>query len=286
LGGGIYSATWAPTNANPATVTIQALQAPLTQATVTVPGTVAADQAPAPALPSGSVVNGASFATNAAVTPGGIVSVFGSNLANSNGNSNSGFPLPVTLGGIKLSMGGIDMPLFYSGTGQVNAQVPAELPANSQTAIVARAISGTTETDSVPTNVTLGPAEPGIFIAAEAGALNQGAILNPAGQVVDATNPSSIGGVIVIFCTGLGATTPSVATGQAAPSSSAVNVPVTVTIGGVAATNVSYAGLAPGFVGLYQINVVVPAGVTVGPTVPVVLTQNGVASNTATIALH
>ncbi len=291
LGGGIYSATWNPRSANPAKVTIQALQAPLTPAIVTVNGGVAANATPPPAVSSGGVVNGASFAPNADVTPGSIVSAFGSNLGPLNGSPNSGFPLPLTLGGIKLSMGGIDMPLFYSGTGQVNAQVPAELSPNGITSVVARAISGSTESDAVPVNVTLGPAHPGIFITAETNAPNQGAILNPANQLVDAANPSAVGGVIVIYCTGLGATTPAVATGQAAPGTTAgsspalVTLPVTVTVGGVNAV-VSFAGLSPGFVGLYQVNATIPAGVTTGPAVPVVLTQNGVASNAASIALH
>ena len=57
------------------------------------------------------------------------------------------------------------------------------------------------------------------------------------------------------------------------------------TIGGIAAT-VQFAGLSPGYVGLYQVNVVVPKGVTVGPAVPVVITQNGISSNMATIAIH
>src|SRR5579871_2443957 len=287
VGGGIYSATWNPATANPASVTIQAMQAPLAPAKTTVPGTVAANTAPPPAVAFGGVVNGASFAPNADVAPGSIVSVFGVNLASSNGNQNSGFPLPVTLGGIKLSMGGIDMPLFFSATGQVNAQVPAELTPSAQTAVVARAVNtGSDETDSVPVPVTLGPAHPGIFIASETGASNQGAILNPNNTVTDSTNPTSVGQVIVIFCTGLGATTPAVATGAAAPASTAVTTPVTVTIGGVTATNVPYAGLAPGFVGLYQVNAVVPAGTPSGGSVSVVLTQNGIASNTATIAVH
>ena len=95
-----------------------------------------------------------------------------------------------------------------------------------------------------------------------------------------------VGSVIVIYCTGLGATTPFVGTGTAAPASTTLNVPVSLTIGGVSAPSIAYAGLSPGFVGLYQINVTIPAGVTVGPAVPVVMTQNGVASNMATIAMH
>jgi uncharacterized protein (TIGR03437 family) len=77
-----------------------------------------------------------------------------------------------------------------------------------------------------------------------------------------------------------------VTTGQPSPpGQTIVTIPATVTIGGVNAT-VQFAGLSAGFVGLYQVNAVVPAGLTVGPAVPVVISQNGVASNTATIAIH
>jgi uncharacterized protein (TIGR03437 family) len=90
-----------------------------------------------------------------------------------------------------------------------------------------------------------------------------------------------------MYCTGLGATTPPVATG--APSTQAtVTTPVTVTIGTVLLTTagqIPYAGLTPGSVGLYQINFVVPPGVTPGSAVPVKITQNGVDSNIATIAV-
>ena len=64
-----------------------------------------------------------------------------------------------------------------------------------------------------------------------------------------------------------------------------MTTPVTATIGGVNAS-VSFAGLAPGFVGLYQVNAVVPEGVVAGPAVPVVITQDGIASNTVTIAVE
>jgi uncharacterized protein (TIGR03437 family) len=60
---------------------------------------------------------------------------------------------------------------------------------------------------------------------------------------------------------------------------------VTATIGGINAP-VHFAGLAPGFVGLYQVNVQAPAGVTAGSAVPLVLTQAGVSSNTVTLAIR
>ena len=98
------------------------------------------------------------------------------------------------------------------------------------------------------------------------------------------TRPAESGEFISIFCTGLGATSPTVEAGEAG-AAEAVTTPVTATIGGVDAS-VSFAGLAPLFVGLYQVNVVVPGGVETGPAVPLVITQDGIASNTVTIAVE
>jgi uncharacterized protein (TIGR03437 family) len=230
-------------------------------------------------------VNGASFGQNGQVSPGEIISVFGSMLAAAS-TPNSGFPLPTTLAGIKLTMGGVDMPLFFAGTGQVNAQVPTTLAPNTSASLVARAFNGTTETaDSTPVAVTVAANTPGIFIAAESGAPNQGVILNNPGlQVVDSTHPAAAGDVVTIYCTGLGATTPTPATGAQSTAAQATK-PVTVTFGTVAPVATQYAGLTPGLVGLYQVNVAVPAGLTPGSLVPVVLNQNGVTSNTVTMAV-
>jgi uncharacterized protein (TIGR03437 family) len=286
-GGGIYSGMWKPGSGGPVGITFEYCNGCTTPGSFTLNGTVAAAPAGVPSIGLGGVVNGASFAPGADIAPGSIISAFGANLATSNGNLNGGFPLPTTLAGIKLTIGGIDAPLFYSGTGQVNAQMPFEIPPGWQTQVVARATGSGTEIDAVPEVVTVGTAHPGIFIAAETNAPNQGAILNPANQVVDATNPTTAGGIIVIYATGLGQVTPPLATGIAAGGGSA-NTTVSVTVGGVAvpAGNVQYAGPSPGYVGLYQINVQIPAGVQTGGTVPIFLTQNGVNSNTATIAIH
>ena len=93
-----------------------------------------------------------------------------------------------------------------------------------------------------------------------------------------AENPAERGEVLQIFATGLGETNPPGQTGEAAPSSSTVLLPVTVTVGGVEAP-VQYQGLAPGFVGLYQVNVQLPTTVTPGDQVEVVILQNGIPSN-------
>jgi len=246
IGNGIYSATWKPTTpAANTTVTVTGLQSPLPPATITISGSSTTNPTPPPFIAAGGVVNGASFAASADVAPGGIVSVFGSNLGPSNG-SLAGFPLPTNLGGITLTIGGINAPLFYSGSGQVNAQLPFEIPANSLTQIVARAISGSTESGAVPEPVTISAAHPGIFTTNG----TQGAILNVSYRLITASNPANPGDVIQIYCTGLGATNPPSVTGQAAVSGVAVIQP-TVTVGGLAA-GLQYAGVAPGFVGLYQ----------------------------------
>jgi uncharacterized protein (TIGR03437 family) len=100
------------------------------------------------------------------------------------------------------------------------------------------------------------------------------------------SRPARIGEYISIYATGLGDVSNRPAPGAASPASplaTTLTTP-TVTVGGVPAT-VSFSGLAPGYVGLYQINVQVPSGAPTGPNVPIVLTIGGVPSNTATIAV-
>ena len=100
--------------------------------------------------------------------------------------------------------------------------------------------------------------------------------------------PAGIGETVVIYCTGLGAVTPAVKEGAPAPStpplSTTVN-PVTLTIGGKAA-QVAFSGLTPGFAGLYQVNAVVPAGITTGDTVPVILSVAGQTSPAVNMAVR
>ncbi len=107
-------------------------------------------------------------------------------------------------------------------------------------------------------------------------------------RLVDAASPARAGEVVQVFCTGLGATNPRVPSGEPAPAAeplARVVAPVEAHIGGRPAT-VHFAGLAPGFVGLYQVNVEIPAGVEASPEVPLVLFQQGVPSNTVTLAIR
>jgi uncharacterized protein (TIGR03437 family) len=117
----------------------------------------------------------------------------------------------------------------------------------------------------------------------------QGAVLNQDNTVNFGTNPARRGSVIQIFATGAGETTPALAAGEAAPASGnplvLTKVQPTVTIGGKNA-KVQFSGMAPGFVGLWQINAEVPTDVTPGMAVPLVITAAGAQSNTVTIAVQ
>lgn len=276
---GLYSGTWTPQKpGNRVTLTFRAIHPTLQAASLQLRGSLEAAGIPQVA-PRGAV-NAASYKKFAPLAPGSIVSVFGSNLADGENRSPSA-PLLKTLGGLSLKLGSLDVPLFYASPGQVNAQIPFEVAEN--TTLQLRAFSK--DVIASPESVTIGAVQPGIFTVDQSGA-GQGAVLNTRGVLVDAAAPASVGDVLQVFCTGLGITNPRAASGErtpVAPLHIAVHA-VTARIGGLDAA-VEFAGLAPGFVGLYQVNVRVPAGVTAGNSMPLVLSQEGVESNTVTIAI-
>jgi len=142
---------------------------------------------------------------------------------------------------------------------------------------------------STPVTLTVQPVDPSLFYESQEGGGNQGAIINPlTTTLADANSPVKAGDYIEIYCTGLGPVYPQVTAGTAAPSSPAAQVSsaaVTVTVGGQPAT-VTFAGLTPGTVGLYQVDAVVPSGVPPGDGVPVVVSVSGQASLPATIAVR
>jgi uncharacterized protein (TIGR03437 family) len=278
---GIYTGTWRPRQAGAAvTVTLRSSRGSLPSLEILRQGKVEEGAKTAAVYPGG-VVHAASFAPNGALAPGSIISVFGANLASSAASASS-LPLPKTLAGASLQVGGYDVPLFYSSGGQINAQLPFELPPNSRPQLIVKG----TDFVTVPERITVAAARPGIFTTTQDGK-GQGVIMDVNNRLVDAGNAAKVGDVVVVYCTGLGATNPAVRSGEAAPASSLAKVvtPVTVTIGGQAAA-VQYAGLTPGFVGLYQVNVQIPSGITPGSSGPLVISQDGVPSNTVTLALR
>src|SRR6185295_2012039 len=128
---------------------------------------------------------------------------------------------------------------------------------------------------------TLAPASPGIFTV-NGGGFGDGAITHGDNSLVSAAKPASPGEQVVIYATGLGETSPSFATGTAANRINNTVQQVTVQIGGKDAT-VAYSGLTQGFVGLYQVNVIVPSGLT--GSQPVVITVGSRYSSRAGVTM-
>ncbi len=232
-----------------------------------------------PIVGNGGILNGASFALQAPLAPGSFVSVFGGKLA-SGPASAPNVPLPTTLGGGTVYVGGQEIPVYYASDGQLNAILPYGLQVNTTQQVFVAHGSGL----SVPQAITLAAAAPGVFTVDGTGK-GQGIIVNGI-KIVDATNPAKAGDTVVIYATGLGEVSPQVQAGTLTPITglSQITNPITVTIGGVQAQSVSFAGLTPGQVGLYQINVVVPPGIPPGKA-EVVVTVAGSSSAPVTMAL-
>jgi uncharacterized protein (TIGR03437 family) len=203
------------------------------------------------------------------------VTIFGSNLAGA-AISAAGPPYPQVLGDTSVTFNGISAPLFYVSPGQINAQAPFELGTGTAVLQVRRG------TLLSPTGLTtVANVSPGIFIMDQVS--SQGAILHANYSLVGPGNPARSGETLLVYSTGLGPLQTAVRSGDASPAANTVFQPV-VRIGGQVAA-VSYSGLAPGFAGLYQINVVVPPGLTAGNQ-NVQITINGFLSNVATVAVQ
>lgn len=231
------------------------------------------------AQPKGAV-NGASFDTSnpGLVAPGGYVSIFGDRMADN--VAQGGTPLPSSLGNAQLLLGGQALPLLAVSAGQVNGLIPQGVPLYSNIQLAVQR----GDSVSVPVSVYVTDLLPGIFTTAQTGT-GQGSILidgtaSVAGPSAPGQQPVSRGQYIQIYATGLGrvvgppGSTPP-GDGQPAPPAPALFTTAatpTVTIGGVNAP-VVFAGLAPGFVALYQVNAQVPSNAPVGSAVEVILTM-------------
>jgi len=226
-----------------------------------------------PVISANGVVNGASFAVGLAVAPGSLAAIFGSDLASSTTVAGS-VPLPTTLGQTSVTFNGIEAPLFFVSSGQINAQVPFTMSPGTATVQVTQSGMSTVQTINVVTY------SPGIFILDQAGT---GAFFhNSTFTVVTGSSPANPGEAIVIYATGLGPVSPAGVSGASPSLASTVTRP-TVTLGGVSC-NILYSGLAPELVSVYQIDITVPSGLSAGNQ-PLQIGIGGLLSNTANLAV-
>jgi uncharacterized protein (TIGR03437 family) len=225
-----------------------------------------------PQAPANGVVNTANYQPNLA--SGGLVSIFGQQLAST--ASSAATPLPTVLGGTCVTLNNSPLPLLASSPGQINAQFPPALAAGRYPLVV-RSVANHEASSSA--TVAVAKYAPAVFV-------NGGvpAIFHQDGTPVDQYNPGQRDEELTIYATGLGPTTGGkVTAGVPAPSNPlAVTGPVEVFFGDPTISDaeeiVDWSGLAPGLIGVYQINCRIPGTHLKGAALPVTLRVGGVSS--------
>jgi len=214
------------------------------------------------------VISAGDFGGFSAAAPGTWVEIYGSNLSSTarpwttadfNGNS-----APVVLDGVQVTIGGQAAFVEYVSPGQVNAQLPSNIVAGSLPLTVT---SGNVISAAV--NVTVNATEAGLlappsfniggnqYVVAQ---FADGTYVLPAGSIAGASSrPAQPGETIVIYGIGFGPVVPDTPAGEIAAGTTQLTAPLQVLFGETPAQQVTYAGLTPDSVGLYQFNVVVPA---------------------------
>ena len=259
------------------------LVAQSSNATITGPITGAFD--PTPAITPSGVVTAGNYGAFQVVAPATWMEIYGVNLANTlsqtwGGNDFVGNQAPSLLGGTTVTVGGKPAFVDFVSPGQVNVQVPSDLAAGTQPVVVTTAGGS-----SFAYSVTVKALEPGLlappaFILSgkqHVAALFSGTLtfVLPVKVSGVTTAKARPGDNITLYGIGFGPVTPNIPAGQIAQQENALQSSFQLFVGGVQA-NVTYAGFAPGYVGLYQINVVVPA-VGANDAVPVTFTLAGAA---------
>ena len=261
LGDGSWQQSWKPAHTNQAvTITAFAQSGTLNGSNVISGGTGSDNSQPKFTLTGISNVFDQAPVIRP-LAPGSLVSIYGSNLSGS--VASAAAPYGTLLAGTQVFFGRMPAPLQYASSGQINAVVPWESMPSLLSQQV-RVQSGDQLSD--PVSVDLAAAQPAIY--QQPGTQLAYALDYPADGsvpfVVSATSPAAASDIVQMYFTGLGATDSSITDGGTSPSSPVANVTgVRVAIGGQNAT-VQFAGLAPVFVGLYQINAVMPSGVPPG----------------------
>ena len=210
------------------------------------------------------VLNSASFAPPGyPISPGGFVALYGTGLGTTAATAGS-LPLSTMLAGVQVAINGTPAPVYsvsVSPVAQITAIVPFGVTGSTATIVVS--VNGTKSNSVV---VPLAATAPGIF-SVQAIGVGDAAIRHLDGTVVSVSNPALRGEYVSIYLTGLGAVSPAVKDGFAAPAAeplARITGPVAVYIEGQLVSNVTFAGLTPTLAGLYQLNIQIPVTVDSG----------------------
>jgi uncharacterized protein (TIGR03437 family) len=279
---GNYSATWQPSGVNSnMVVTLNATAGSLQPAVAKLYGGIAQNQTPPPTLAPGGTLNNLNPVVGAPLAPGTIAQVYGSGLSPTL-VSTGGAPLPTMFDNTFALVGDTQAPLYALSGGQIDIQIPFEATATQQIPLLLSVNNALT----LPQMLAIIPDAPGVLSANDG--LTPPSVQNGAHiiaqhsadfSLVTSASPAKPGEYLVMYLVGLGATNPSLPSGAATPSTAFYRVTAqpTVKVDSQTAT-VSFAGLSPFFVGLYQIDFQVPSNASSGE-LEVDVTQNGVAAN-------
>ena len=269
-----YTATWTPThNTAQMTITAKANATGFPNASAQLVGSVTPNVAPV--LAANGVLHNFYPQVGAPLAPGTIVEIFGSAMAATTQSATT-TPLPTSIGGTSVVIGGLQAPLFFVSPGQINAQIPNELVQGNSYDVVVIANSAVT----TPQPVQLNLRAPGVARFADGHVIAQHSDFS----LVTAQSPAKPGEYLIIYLGGLGPGDQTVTSGTTSPSSPLDAVPdVTITVAGQSAT-VFFSGLTPGLVGLYQVNFQVPQNVSSGDLM-LVVTENGYVANSSLLTV-
>jgi uncharacterized protein (TIGR03437 family) len=229
------------------------------------------------------VSNGAS--ASGALSPGSVITITGSNLADF--ATATTIPLPRMLAGVCVTANEVSIPLFSTSPTQIQAQLPPELATGRFTLTVRSTRLGLASAGSAVTVASAGPA---VFTVPANGVPRAALLHSEDAAMVTPEYPARRDETLLLYATGLGPVVPAVPAGvpgSSNPMSEAVES-IGVSIGGVPYL-VTWAGLAPDTVGIYQVNVYVPGAHVSGDDLPVVITVGGVSSpvaNAPTTSIH
>jgi uncharacterized protein (TIGR03437 family) len=217
-----------------------------------------------PAISPGGVVTASQYGAFSTIAPGAWIEIYGSNLANTTtdwSNSFQGINAPITLGGTTVTVGGLNAFVEYVSPGQVNVQAPFALNPGSQTMVVSTAAG-----QSANYSVNVANTAPGLLAQYTVGGKQyvsafhkNGTLVMPAGAVAGVTSsPAVAGETITLYGVGFGQVNPSPNDGQQVQNANnSLTTALTIFFGPSQAT-ITYDGLIPPYLGLYQFNVTVP----------------------------
>ena len=223
-----------------------------------------------PTISAGGIINGANFLPGA-VAPGSLISIFGANFIASPAGATS-LPLPTNLSGVSVTVNGTLARLFYVSPTQINAQVPYSTGTGAATVQV-NAPNGSSST----AQLQVLQAAPALYVTD-----GRALAFDPNFNLITRQSPARAGSTVIVYFTGVGPVNGTVSDGAGSPAATS-SLSNFATIGGVTAP-AAYIGLAPGFVGVGQANLIIPNLGT--GDYPVQISIGGVTSNSALIAVQ